>query len=595
MLLKYVVASALVVGACTSGDPSTTKHTTDQPVQGPQSFQWANIALSQLTDLQSKTLPLDHPASIRLQTWTTKIDEHLRKRHPTELANVPKPQTVIVPSNELNAYVDAVDVCIDLEVVTSDAVPEDIERMQDVVTFRRSDKSLYASSAEGCKEVAVEDRQALIDWLFAGKPECAPTLTDDRLTVDAACREEFSNFRAAKKLAWPATSPYIVFFSQLLKSFKEEEVAAVVAHELGHYYRSHNNVLLSDYNFFYTIPETHIDHRPIAEPALKDYGEAILAQAFSVSEEQWYARVDGAVFHPFFFSSADAIATNFGEQLCQRHEGCHQACQDLQIMFHDDFANFGSYPWEPLPADKRGNFDRYESLLGECLAALPADDAGRQSLNSIIEGNDRDLWLHVVQPAASFGTLGDYVRALSDAVVVAAETRFDAFAARLEDARDRRVGFYTWEQEADEYSLEWLDAIGLDPDAAVRSQINLLTQTEGISGYRPAPTSIPGSDCQQLHANDWMIGKGQQVFVPLADFSGLHHSGCFRAFNMARESKAHAYKTFQSGAAQGVDQESWATLTASLSTEPLDDGRGDNTILRPRMEICDLFAVKTRP
>jgi hypothetical protein len=117
--------------------------------------------------------------------------------------------------------------------------------------------------------------------------------------------------------------------------------------------------------------------------------------------------------------------------------------------------------------------------------------------------------------------------------------KFDSYFEILAEARASRLGQYTTEQEADELAAEWLDFIGLDPIAASDAFIFLgLTREGGKDDY-----IIGGKKCKEMRDNDWKDDNGDDIFVPIGDYSEVHHSTCYRAFNASREITAHDYQT----------------------------------------------------
>jgi hypothetical protein len=100
-----------------------------------------------------------------------------------------------------------------------------------------------------------------------------------------------------------------------------------------------------------------------------------------------------------------------------------------------------------------------------------------------------------------------------------------------------RLGFYTIEEEADKFGLETLAMMGFDPGIAVQTILDLGAIWEKERGG-PAPGEMSAAACQALANAGWKDVQGNPVVVPLGNLADLHHSPCFRAFNMAREVQA---------------------------------------------------------
>ena len=93
-----------------------------------------------------------------------------------------------------------------------------------------------------------------------------------------------------------------------------------------------------------------------------------------------------------------------------------------------------------------------------------------------------------------------------------------------------RLGQYTTEQEADDISLEFLAAIGVDPINAAELFIEFAPKKDQYAGF------VYGKEhCKRLFDNGWKEYDGARILVPIGDYSENHHSGCYRAFNVSRE------------------------------------------------------------
>lgn len=131
----------------------------------------------------------------------------------------------------------------------------------------------------------------------------------------------------------------------------------------------------------------------------------------------------------------------------------------------------------------------------------------------------------------------------------------------MTEAINKNLGQYTVEQEADELAVEWMSKLGLPLDAAIIAQIKL-----GEAYFNDLPNAdvygwVSGTACRKAHENKWVNDKGEPMMVPVAAWNDIHHSPCFRAFNMEREIKAHGYtRAGQEASGQGP---SWEELVKS--------------------------------
>lgn len=107
------------------------------------------------------------------------------------------------------------------------------------------------------------------------------------------------------------------------------------------------------------------------------------------------------------------------------------------------------------------------------------------------------------------------------------------------------VGYYTFEQEADELMVERLARLGIDPAFGAVSMIHFLEFSE-----RTVSTSAQTLNSQQCTAARnltprWTDSRGRLVKVPLGPLKDPHHSPCYRAYNMDQQIRVHAFPVKQ--------------------------------------------------
>jgi hypothetical protein len=129
--------------------------------------------------------------------------------------------------------------------------------------------------------------------------------------------------------------------------------------------------------------------------------------------------------------------------------------------------------------------------------------------------------------------------------------------------RERGLGFYTTEQEADEIALEMLANIGVPPNVGVDMILELLKMTTE-SGRIEGTDEIPWAECVMLRDQGFRDADGKLVSVPVGDPIYAHHNGCFRVFNMLRELQAHRYEL---GPRAPIEGEDWSTLLTQLGND----------------------------
>jgi hypothetical protein len=101
---------------------------------------------------------------------------------------------------------------------------------------------------------------------------------------------------------------------------------------------------------------------------------------------------------------------------------------------------------------------------------------------------------------------------------------------------DRRLGYYSFEQEADEFALEFLPELGISTADGSEAMMRMLKNTKKVN-----PPDLDYEKCAALRAQNWMNTSKESVYVPIGNLADPHHSLCYRAYNLDREREAHRF------------------------------------------------------
>ena len=101
---------------------------------------------------------------------------------------------------------------------------------------------------------------------------------------------------------------------------------------------------------------------------------------------------------------------------------------------------------------------------------------------------------------------------------------------------ERRLGYYSFEQEADEFALEFLAELGIPTLDGADSMMRMLKNTKKVM-----PPELDYETCAALRAQNWMSSNKASVYVPIGNLADPHHSLCYRAYNLDRERSAHRF------------------------------------------------------
>jgi hypothetical protein len=103
--------------------------------------------------------------------------------------------------------------------------------------------------------------------------------------------------------------------------------------------------------------------------------------------------------------------------------------------------------------------------------------------------------------------------------------------ALLQRALDSKLGYYTTEQEADNLSVQWLAALGVEPQVAIDQWFRFAQHYDGRE--QESPFSFGYKQCRALYdAVPRWSAEGRPVLIPIGSFADTHHSKCYRIFNI---------------------------------------------------------------
>jgi hypothetical protein len=390
---------------------------------------------------------------VRLQWWADYLDHMLRRKYAEKLKATPHPKILVRKSTEPNAWVSAIPVAWDVKTRVAGG-PPDLPVAPPGDAGVDGDVDGGASEAGAPAPIPPAGDLTLVatgavytgGWTpaFARPHDAAKLASFVHFHNEnfAKCRMEataegvvFSELctppggaglenRRGEKLAYYATATYVTFTTAYIQRLlAEDRIVSTMAHELGHFYRSHINMPSDVLNYFYSLDNPHA-HQP---PPDARYIEQTAKVRAKIREQGWQ--------------------TDYTEE------------------------------------------------------------------NTLM--------------------------------------------------RERRLGFYTQEQEADEIALEILANSGIAPSVAIDKIFDNLKMAEEMGGELD-PNAIKYAECMMLREQGWKDAEGKPVSVPVGDPVNAHHNSCFRAFNMAREINAHRYEVAMR---PSTPPPAWTEVLAKMNTD----------------------------
>lgn len=605
--LTTLFAPALaVIQGCSPTAPaaSSVKHDLGHPTRTTSGWNWVAAtddqyenAIAPLFGINAADiLPSDSKLTQRIQFWVDKVDAALRADHAQELAGVPKPKAKVIMEKTPNAFIAPAPVCYSVPVKLRSGNPTAANtRDRAIIDPSTGELSDFAAADYECIEATGSASVKTFAQDFnAASPDCKFNVTGSgastTLVPNSACRisdDLGADTVLAKKVVLLQTASFVTVHTGIFGIMDEAAFVAVLAHELGHYYRSHVTAHESAFGYYYTLDVSNPDHRPTAEAAMKDYGDKAFAAATLLSGNDYYNLVPDQKHRSELFFATGSLVASVGAA-----SNAPAECKSAATFFKTEgfVTDIDVFPFVGDNNELNNAYKAFETKARACLAKLTVKASGGVSpsgaswaaFKDLITAPEWPTWLFSLPPstARQIGALlavidsrvGDApaVGTKWDKVIEVLSQRFaDQDAAgilALKTAHEKHVGQYTAEQEADEEAAEWIAKLGFNPGASVDAMHALaIGEPTGLHGM-----SLGQADCEELWANDW-LKDGVYQFVPVGDFSEVHHSTCYRMFNLEREIAAH-----QQASSGATLPEHGGQLWKDLQTAASDAEGGDD-------------------
>lgn len=509
----------------------------------------------------------------RLQTWIDKIDAYARTRDEKAMTGIPKPRVVVLKTDDANAFVASTPVCYNIPVtfgmggkVAAGGVYLDKE--QDAL-----DTEIPQDLA--CIDVDPSDLPAIAEEINSRNQKCSFTVTPKGVELSSSCPTldpKFKNGFTTNKLILLKTPNWFVVLAGIATLLNDEaSLVGVLAHELGHYYRSHSNSFKDEYGFFYKLSENGNDsRRPKADKSLESFGKQVMKAASDFGAYGSIVSGPNYKVDPVIFLALGDIARQ-----AKGIPSCEEAAS------YDSGSKGADLSAIPFTGPLDNKFETYNSFVDAAMVCL-SDLEGKGKSVDVASAFLRPKWAPFFKNpkfkasqaqikellAATFSKLGEKasfpskptkesMEKLAEQVLLPIEKLKEV----LKKAYDSKLGQYTAEQEADDISAEVLSKIGLGGEAAVDTYMALVSDSDGLGGF-----DVGRERCEQMRANNWEDPTGQfdMRMLPIGDYSEVHHSGCFRAFNASRELAAHNYPK---AARDTLDKSVWEKIKKELAVD----------------------------
>jgi hypothetical protein len=574
------------------------KHDATQYVLSPDAWNWEDLSPQEFEDIYIPSngwgtadafLPASHAATQRMDYLLGKIHQRIQERYPEQLKNVPVPRSRIYKGESADAFVTTVPVCYSIPVQLDGSSPsQDTAASTEWISLDHNGHLSGANHNDLCVQRTMSQVEArkYFDWITRNiRRSAAQNGQKDhfceirvqsskkgfQVVPDADCQRapELDGISQANGFVIWKTQPYIVLYTGILRHVDAEiKIMTTLAHELGHYYRSHLTAFAGDYDYFYRQDaERNPSQKPERDPTLQERGQEIraaarLVQSYVYSEpEQTYA---SELFYPVWALASRACPATSAET-------CPEACKPFVELIHDDevYASFGDWPYDSMPEAGHGSYKRYEQGLKMCAGELHFTDGetggSRLSLNDLEQAFEEEEFGATLK-AMGVNDLQEFKGQTLQQLIEQLEQGLDEAKVKAQEtirkANADGIGFYTTEQEADEQQMETVTLLGLNPAQLVAWDVEFYKKS---GAEYDENMGLDMQRCEELLRNDW-IEDGKPVLVPVADYNDIHHSDCYRIFTTSREIAAHQWDQVSAPIPlQFLSDPEWKSLQDSLS------------------------------
>jgi Zn-dependent protease with chaperone function len=288
ILAGLLVGPSLLACSAIAADTGTSEsnHTEGDPTFARYAWQWSDETEDEFRKNAANTssewdgapefVAMDHPMTQRLQYWVDQLDGALRAANPEALRATPKPHIIIRKSAEPNAWVSFMPIQWNLRTRHAGGVDSGAPIADDAGDASvdggavaappppAGDLFLLTTGRVTSGDVKPFDRpydaQALgefIKFYNDGFAKCRLSIEGEVLVFGQDCKRSSNvDVDRAEHLAYYATSKYVTITTgYLLELLDEDRVISTIAHELGHFYRSHATMPSDAVNYFYALDD----------------------------------------------------------------------------------------------------------------------------------------------------------------------------------------------------------------------------------------------------------------------------------------------------------------------------------------------------
>jgi hypothetical protein len=301
-------------------------------------------------------------------------------------------------------------------------------------------------------------------------------------------------------ISFPLQSDVITLMESILDFYSDKnELKAIIAHELVHYYYAHG---VTEVGYFYDLKEDTEAGRPIMDLALDHLGRTVKLIVGAPLPREKFA---GAQYYNHVRELGLSLVRN---NVCDNGKSCSKDCSETLALLGED---------KILEA---------ESALIRCAQHVPIlnDQDNLEMLKkkkqsiprSSITMDLKVTYEYMNTCIGKFDVPDNFGKFLSSLNKAYSSPICDQ-ATALKEATKKSLGYYTAEQEADDVALKIIKLSGLSHEVMVKA----LKKLAALDG---------DPNCKK-----WQAAQKGHAIPVLGDYSDPHHETCFRVQNLERE------------------------------------------------------------
>lgn len=261
----------------TTRQESEIKHTLGEVSWSEGQWAYLNLDRPSFINMNSSNyLPETHPLSIKAQEWVRQLHEAVLNKFPDKMRDIPTPQIIVIKKDSPDAFA-ARRRTVSYQMKTGFTLtgPNSNDPIAETRPLYFSKPNMLSHNIFPVETtVQVEDQESFSKWFSTKFAPCSIEAVNQgevRWSYGPGCeRESYLKTNHWSEAFVTHLAPnWVIITSGLFSALpNEESFAAVIAHELAHYYRAHvvNNEK-DHYSYCYMLNDP--EHKPVEREELK--------------------------------------------------------------------------------------------------------------------------------------------------------------------------------------------------------------------------------------------------------------------------------------------------------------------------------------